>query len=831
MSEDDNDSTEGVDDEGTDRVVVANGLGIDKRYFYEVLKRAALDTDIRRLSLLGPPLWALILLSGAWLFLRSVVSPSQLLTLVWSVFTGLGTLVAAAGNVQARQEAIERVATRVDELSTTAMSGSTTELATALLLALVVIAILFLAYTPIRELLDGVTDTFERSFSRAMNVPVVFRAETWQNLNYWHPFTSHLSDRDPLVVLSELEEADVSSVYADEPHYKNVFVDAVYLEVDVEGSSRVWEWLYGYRGRFVRRGVLFAVALIGLVALDGVLGVSSVSALGSVDWPLVAVLSGLAVLVRSAPVAVTGVAAGVATARLGTVTPGVVAVNANHLVLLAFLPVLAVLLFTVFHPRARAYVFFNRWFLANSAGLSTYNEFLNSLDIDDLYREDDRNVLSNSFAGYGLFYLSELLYRVFGTGRYTVSADSDALCSDDPGPTQFHEPIGDLDAAVGAMELLWSAVPAGSVAAAHGDGGNDDGPNATAEPSGTSDAAASANEADRAAVDPDAETAETDGGETADATPDGDADVSVTLAGTDYYTIRERKAGGWRDRLANVPLLGALVGEVESEERKRFERALAGSRKGIRVPVKKFMSVPDGTPPTVLDEGPMAVASLYEPDSWRGDRTHTVLLGGGEHQQGINKLVLSMKAKGYDNVDVLENAFVGEEADATDAAEFPTEYFVSFVGGDNEFVRDVEDDDALEDREVFLYMRHRTDADRDTHLIIGMSAVATKTGFLYWHDRFANDVADDADGPTLAELESDTLHVIHHPSGMGDAAKGLAAGSFPELEVGQLYLDTTWIDDDPLSFGLAEDERYDGVTNDDGIDIRYQRLEIDYEAP
>lgn len=831
MSEKDNDSAGREDGEEVERVVVANGLGIDKRYFYEVLKRAALDTDIRRLSLLGPPLWALIVLSGAWLFVRSIVSPSSLLTLVGSVLTGMGTVAATAGNAQARQEAIQRVAVRVNELSTTVVSGSTTDLATALLLALVAIAILFIGYTQIWELLDGITETFERSFSRAMNVPVVLRAETWQNLNYWHPFTSHLSDRDPLAVLSNLEEADVSSVYADEPHYKNVFVDSIYLEIDAGGSSRNWELLYGYRGRYVRRAVLFAVALLGLVALDGVLGVSSVPALASIDWPLVAVLAGLAVIGHSARVAVLGGVAGIGTAWLGALTPRVVTINANLFVLLAFALVLFVVLFTVFHPRARKYVVFNRWFLANSAGLSTYNEFLNSLDIDDLYREDDRNVLSNSFAGYGLFYLSELLYRVFGTGRYTVTADSDALCPDEQDPTQFHEPIGDLDAAVGAMELLWSAVPASSVAAAHGDAGDDDSPNGAAKQSGRSDAAASTNEGESAVVGPATEAAETDGGETIDDTSDGDADVSVTLAGVDYYTIRNRKSDGWRDRIANVPLLGDLVGEVESEERKRFERALAGSRKGIRVPIKKFMSVPDGTPPTVLDEGPMAVASLYEPDSWRGDRTHTVLLGGGEHQQGINKLVLSMKAKGYDNVDVLENAFVGEDEDAADAAEFPTEYFVSFVGGDNEFVRDVEGDDALEDREVFLYMRHRTEADRDTHLIIGMSAVATKTGFLYWHDRFANDVADDADGPALTELEYDTLHVIHHPSGKGDAAEGLAAGSFPELEVGQLYLDTTWIDDDPLSFDLAEDVRYDGVTNDDGIDIRYQRLEIDYEAP
>ncbi|MEF8915819.1 hypothetical protein [Natronomonas sp.] len=70
------------------------------------------------------------------------------------------------------------------------------------------------------------------------NIPVVFRLETWQNFNYWHPFTSHLSDRDPLVVLSEDDGTAVSGVFADEPHYGSVFVDSVYVEVDDDSTLR-----------------------------------------------------------------------------------------------------------------------------------------------------------------------------------------------------------------------------------------------------------------------------------------------------------------------------------------------------------------------------------------------------------------------------------------------------------------------------------------------------------------------------------------------------------------------------------------------------------------
>ncbi|MEF8915818.1 hypothetical protein [Natronomonas sp.] len=446
---------------------------------------------------------------------------------------------------------------------------------------------------------------------------------------------------------------------------------------------------------------------------------------------------------------------------------------------------------------SRRYVSFLYWFYANSAGLSSYSDLLNPKEVPNLIRDEDRNVLSNSLSGYGLFYLSEFFFQVFGDGRYDLDVDSASLV-DSPGEMRFYNDPNDRWASIAATELLWSALPAESVAAA--------------------------------------QAGETD-----------NPDVEVTLSGVDYYTTTETDSFG---------LFGGLLETfggrtADRTDKERLLKATAGSKRGLRLPVKRFMSVPDGTHTGVIDEGPGAVAALYTPDEWVGDPTHTVLLGGGEHQQGINKLVLSMKARGYDNVDVLENAFTGtgpasgddggdgddsaaepdrEDADGEtlDIAEFPTEYFVSFVGGDTSFFRDI-DDDTLGDRDVFLLMRHQVGENPDefVHVITGMSAVATKTGFLYWYDRFSN---DGDDGPTLeAELEPDTLYVVHHPDPKGHA--GLDAEDFDDLEVGSLYLDTSWLGTDSLGFDRRPDHSYDWVAHDDGIDIEYHALDITYDAP
>jgi hypothetical protein len=436
----------------------------------------------------------------------------------------------------------------------------------------------------------------------------------------------------------------------------------------------------------------------------------------------------------------------------------------------------------------RRYVAFLYWFYANSAGLSSYSDLLNPKEVPNLIRDEDRNVLSNSLSGYGLFYLSEFFFQVFGDGRYDLDLDSASLV-DSPGEVRFYNDPNDKWASIAATELLWSAMPAESVAAAQRD--------------------------------------ETD-----------DADVTVTLAGVDYYTTETTDSPG---------LLAGLLEKVggqpsERRDKDRLVKATAGSKRGIRLPVKRFMSVPDETHTDVIDEGPDAVASLYTADEWADERTHSVLLGGGEHQQGINKLVLSMKAQGYDNIDVLENAFTGtaNEVDSTDEtdddasdgtldiAEFPTEYFVSFVGGDTSFFRDVDDDDTLEDRDIFLLMRHQVAEDpaQFVHVVTGMSAVATKTGFLYWYDRFSND----GDGPTLEEeLEPDTIYVVHHPDPKGHA--GLDAEDFEALEIGTLYLDTSWLGTDSLGFDLQPDRSYDWVAHEDGIDIEYHALDITYDAP
>lgn len=748
-------------EERNERIVVANGIDIDKRYFYEVSKRIGIDPDLWKLSVLGPPLWTLTLLLGAGLIVRSVLSSPPVI-IQRSVAVGQTVLLWLGSDASNRQQLRERVMAEFDSFVGGVLEGSPAAISEAFLFTFVMLALALLA---IPQLKDVTLDVIRGSLAKlgdvtsfVSNIPVVFRLETWQNFNYWHPFTSHLSDRDPLIILSEADDTAVSSVFADEPHYGNVFVDSVYVEVD-DGSSMQRPLLFGLFGTRLRplwRWLVAGSAAVLLVAfLDRILVFDLLVFSGVIEWTFV------------------------------------VAVAGGILLLCPVVPLLS--------TYTRRYVSFLYWFYANSAGLSSYSDLLNPKEVPNLVRDEDRNVLSNSLSGYGLFYVSEFFFQVFGKGRYDLDIDSESLVGDG-GEMRFFENPDDKRASIAATELLWSAMPAESVAAA---------------------------EAAEDGID--------------------DADVEVTLSGVDYYTTTNDEAPGLLSRL--LQRFGGP--ESERQDSQRLVKATAGSKRGIRLPVKRFMSVPDETHTDVIDEGPDAVAALYEPDEWADDRTDTVLVGGGEHQQGINKLVLSMKAQGYENVDVLENAFTGAsgaedgtEADAEtnedegaeddseetlDVAEFPTEYFVSFVGGDTSFFRDVDDDDTLENRDVFLLMRHQvgTDPDRFVHLVIGMSAVASKTGFLYWHDRFGN---DDGEGPTIAEeIEPDTLYVIHHPDPTGHA--GLDAESFEDLEIGTLYLDTSWLDADSLGFDLQPDHGYEWVANDDGIDIEYHALDISYDAP
>ncbi|MFT4884689.1 MAG: hypothetical protein ACI8U4_002206 [Natronomonas sp.] len=776
-------------EDGNERIVVANGMDIDKRYFYEVSKRIGIDPDLWKLSVLGPPLWTLTLLLGAGLVVRSVLSSPPVV--VQRSVAVLQTVVVWFGSgASNRQQLRERAMAEFDALVGGTLEGSPAAVSESFVFTFVMLALVLLAIPQLKDItLDVLRGGFDKLGDVATfisNIPVVFRLETWQNFNYWHPFTSHLSDRDPLIVLSEADETAVSGVFADEPHYGNVFIDSVYVEVDDDSTVQrpLLFALFGTRLRPVWRAmVAIAGAVLLVTLLDRILVFDLLLFSGTVDWALVTLVSG------------------------------------------GFL--LAAPLVPLVTAYSRRYVSFLYWFYANSAGLSSYSDLLNPKEVPNLIRDEDRNVLSNSLSGYGLFYLSEFFFQVFGDGRYDLALDSESLV-ESTGEMRFYNEPNDKWASIAATELLWSAMPADSVAAA--------------------ESSEVADETDEA-------------GET------GEADVRVRLSGVDYYTTDTDGSPGLLGRLLN-----AVGGPTpERQDSKRLVKATAGSKRGIRLPVKRFMSVPDETHTDVIDEGPDAVASLYSPDEWADDSTHTVLLGGGEHQQGINKLVLSMKAQGYDNVDVLENAFTGasseddetdsaDEADATEAeskaespaettkdalsaeaddsdsgdetldiAEFPTEYFVSFVGGDTSFFRDVDDDDTLGNRDVFLLMRHQVEENPDqfVHVVTGMSAVATKTGFLYWYDRFSN---DGDDGPTLeTELEPDTLYIIHHPDPKGHA--GLDAEDFDALEIGTLYLDTSWLDADSLGFDLQPDHSYDWVAHDDGIDIEYHALDITYDAP
>ncbi len=647
------------------RVVVANGLDLDKQYFYEVTKRMSRDGDLRKLSILGPPLWTVL-----------------------SVLTVVIALVGSVGWFQSAFHGSVVVLQRFEAVPLWASTAA----AVGLLVVVAAVTAVGLAFTT--TIID--TETLRRQLG---NLLVVTERDIWQPLHYWYPFRSHLSDRDPIVPLGTDADYALSSIYADGPHYQNVFVDAIYVTPsgDLSFRQRIALALYrwDHRRRTLRRGgyLLAAVATLGFLAV-----VSGTAAVPQLDSDPVALL----------------VAGGMGVSLL---IVGATIVAADYPYLLA-------------------------QFYSDSAGLSQYGQLLND---GESGFHDEAVGLSNSMCGYGLFFLSRFVAALFGRRQFDVAVDPAALAPDGEGtafPARgFDSQPGDEHATAAATELLWASLPADSLAQS-----------------------------------------------------DREADVTLELSGVDYDTITEARDG--------------------SKER---QTVTAGSKTGFRLPVKKFVSVADGFDTDSLRVPDRPLDLLYDRD-WDEETVHTLYVGGGEHQQAITKLTLALKAAGYRNVDVRENAFaVGDTpglfrrlhrrlggrqsvematnaGDVADGIHFPTEYFVSMVSGGDEFFR--QDDERH--GHGFALLRHELDTAGDrreyAHVLIGMSAVGTKAGALFWqhlveHD-FAFTVTDDAGRTHTETLADDVVYFFDAP---GPAAHSLCDDEGVDYDdIGDLYTDTAW---------------------------------------
>lgn len=838
MTEDD--STGGGKSEK--RIIVANGVDLDKQYYHEVTTVMSRDRDLWKLSHLGPPLWG--------------------------VLTLVGFAIAATGALQGVRSVIAAVIAVIDRTAppfwlTLTLLGA----AVVGILALLVFRIFVSDFVALDEI--------EERFFNLFNV---LKRDVWLNLNYWHPFTSHLSDRDPIVPLSAGVEHPVSSIYSDGPHYQNVFVDALYIEptgarsVPERVAYRLYKW--GRVRRFVRRGLYAAAAVATLLLVLRLAGV--------IDTP-------------SLPPAVS--------AALGVV-------------------LLLALVLVVLTAVAWNYLYVQLQFLSDSAGLSRYEQLLNPEDESILSRGEDVG-LANSMNGYGVFYVSRFIEALFGRRRYDVALDPEALA---PGAPEwetvivrndtieivFHVPVtvtsaeggdeGGSEAFTivrnGEMLPVDRVTDAGSTRVRlHFGGrvafdGSDtikltyDGDSGTVV--GQDDTGARSFEFTVDGDGTDVPTGDVEGDEDvnviverenepndgtafpaagfdpspgdehataaaaeilwaslpADAirNPPDDPDLTLALTGVDYYTIRQR---GNRDTLV---------------------KETAGERDGYRLPVKKFMSVRHGFDAESLRIPDNPEGLLYA-GSWEEDELHTLYVGGGEHQQAINKLLLVLKAEGYRNIDIRENAFavgrtlggvdrlrrrMGVDSDgparpADQAVHLPIEYFVSLVSGGNEFFRQ---DDARHGH-GFLLFRHELDTETDqrefAHVLIGMSAVGTKIGALFWQHLVTNEftfpvAADDSsedregDGESFEEarlraLEEDVVYFFDAP---GPTAHPICSETASEYaDIGDLYTDTAW-SSDGLEFDVAplDEHRYERVSkatadpDDKTVGIEYFDLKV-----
>ncbi|MDG5777955.1 hypothetical protein VB773_05210 [Haloarculaceae archaeon H-GB2-1] len=643
------------------RIVVSNGMDLDKRTRYEVTKLISRDADVVRLSILGPVLWNVAVLGLLGITAISLYSSVQSL---------LGAGQTLLANVRA--VSIGSVVAFVSH------NG---------LLVFGVLAVLAVIHGNLVKAVEGiVTGLYENAaelVGRVGQLRVLFRYDTWQNHNYWHPFTTHQSDRDPLAVLANSDlDADVNGVYADVPFYENVFVDSVYVTFDdVPGWRGMELHLFGERLRTPRRyAVLLLVGIAALYQFRDWLALSGTPVVRLVPWEVVGPASSW---------------------------------------LLVSVPLFAL---------ATKHFRFHSYFYGDSAGFSEYGTLLNEDPrremLDDNY--DDVSLLGNSLAGYGVFYVSEFLRNVVGTDfAYRIRDETD----------------------------------------------------------GTEDADARAVEAGTAVLESSAPGMR----------PDADT-VDVELCGVRYLRIDDEYDSRIESRWWPF-------GDRDDSERARLD--VAGRERGIRLPVKKFVSVPS---PITADENLAARGEfpVYFDEDWADDEVHYLLLGGAEHQQGISKLVRALKDQGYRNVDLLENTFAGSED-----FKFTSEYFVSSViAGDQPFRGD----------ESFILFRHDLSADgepdRYVYVLVGMSALATKMGFLYWLDSY----------PTFDDIDDDTIYHVEYDM-EGDAAA---------LDEGYFYQHTDWCaaeSDRDLHFEWRGTVDGDATTeaSEDELGFDHVAVEVRYE--
>lgn len=629
-----------------ERVVLANGLALDKRDEFAARKHVSSDVDLRRIALLGPVFWTATSLAS----LLAVVVGIALL--VSDAFTGADAVLAVRS----------------------ALGGDLVGLLSTYPIAAVVVALLVAhlwhyLVSPVRGAAAQLGSQVRRALDHLHQLLLVARWDTLKVGNYWFPFTAHLSDRDPLLLLGR-EDVAVTGTYGDRPHYRNVFVDAVYVRF--RGGPRR---LALERALFDDRVRRFRAALLAGLAIPVVVG-------------SVATALGLTVPPRTIP-AVAGalvVAAAVAPWRV----PWREAIPAAAVVVALWLaagvgplpgfPVLCAAAFVAaLVPLAATRTLgFRSRFYGESAAFSRSDVVLNEPEAGE-----GRTRLGNSLVGYGVFYVSEYLRELLGTDRRTrIGAGpelSDALAADDDAAAV---------AAAAGLETAWAG---GSLR--------------------------------------------------------GDETVDVEVVGVDTLTTTTDPARGPVGRV--VAALRRLAGEGDDDVTTDVVRT--GSRHGIRLPVKTFASVAHA--PDRLD-GSLPATPLLAGAEWPEDRVHHVFLGGAEHNVGLRKLVLALKAAGYENVDLAENAFADP-----DGIQFPAEYFVSAV---------VDEDLLSRDDPAFLLLRHPLgengreedggddgsgdedgvgsgDEDgvgstgetgtEEAHAVVGLSALGSKAGFLFWNDQ------------------------------------------------------------------------------------------------
>ena len=631
-----------MDDE-KHRIVIGTGIDLDKRELYELSKSMALDRDIRKISLLGPVLWNLFVLGVLTGTIAVLVSSFSTLTSVgaWGVRLVSSLSLArlrSAGFFLLRNGLPVGIGIYISSILSKNL------------------------YHRLRvSFVDDLLSTFRDLPENIAKSLVILKTDTWQNSNYWHTFTSGQSDRDPLVILSNSENDDsVSGIYSDEPYYRNVFVDSVYVGFDGPTglSSLGLRW-------FDRRLKLFRIVSLAVLSVPALLFL-----VHSWIFPI-----------PSMPVL------GEAWIPVGA------ACNALFL---------AIVVTTVFTRYSR----FHAEFYGNSAGSENYERLLNKDPqkalIEDKKRYEDTTLLGNSLAGYGVFYLSEFLRNVVSQkAGYEVS----------------------LSASEGDREVLW----AGEQVLRSSTPGRTE---QTREPPG----------------------------------------ITVNLHGVKYFTVDEPENQGILARLRY------FFGDNKADKEMGHKR-VEGNKKGIRLPVKKYVSVPTdiyGEQDLSHPSNPSSFPFFFH-ESWEDDTTHYLLLGGAEHQQALVKFVRHLKSEGYGNIDLLENTFAEE-----DSLKFVSEYFVSSVLGD-------ENEEVFRGKESFVFLSHQFSENKYIHVLQGHQAVATKVGFLYWFEELYPKFDSFCEGEPV---ERDILYNIEYEAS-------------DDFEVGDYYVDASWMnteEDERLSF-------------------------------